>query len=232
MLIFGLGFFAQLLFFSRSLVQWFKSEKAGKIVSPVLFWQISLLAAVLMMVYGILRKDPAIILGQLITFYIYIRNLQIQREWKKIPRYFRYFISSVPLGCGLWIFISGNHNLKEIVGNDNITTWLMYFGIVAQVIFTFRFVYQWIVSERNHNSWLPPGFWYFSLTGASMTLVYAALRLDPVLFLSNLGGLFMYARNLYVHYTGKGIFDILPFDITAIRKKWKNREGKNRKNEA
>lgn len=51
LLIFSFGFLAQFLFFSRNIGQWFKSEKAGKVLSPVLHWQISLIASVAMMVY-------------------------------------------------------------------------------------------------------------------------------------------------------------------------------------
>ena len=205
--IFGLGFIAQILFFARTIVQWFKSEKAGKVLSPVLFWQISLGASILMMTYGILRKDFAIILGQFITYFIYVRNLQLQGRWKTLPVFFRLLVFMLPLICIGWMIFSGNYNLKEIISNEKIPHWLLLFGISAQVIFTFRFVYQWIIAEKNKESMLPPGFWFFSITGAVMTIGYGAFRLDPVLVLSNLGGLVMYSRNLMLHATGKGIFN-------------------------
>lgn len=220
LLIFALGFTAQMLFFARTIVQWFKSEKAGEILSPVLFWQISLVAAILMLVYGILRKDFAIILGQFITFFIYIRNLQLQGEWKKIPLSFRIFISVLPLVCLVWMILSGNYSLHSILNNEAIARWLLIFGIVAQVTFTFRFIYQWLVAEKNKESSLPPGFWYFSVIGALMTLFYAIMRRDPVLFLGNLGGLVMYLRNLFLHYTHRSLFDLLPFDPGMLKKIW------------
>jgi lipid-A-disaccharide synthase-like uncharacterized protein len=218
LLIFALGFTAQMLFFARTIVQWFKSEKAGRILSPVLFWQISLIAAILMLVYGILRKDFAIILGQFITFFIYIRNLQLQGEWKKIPVSFRIGITIMPLACMAWMVLSGNYSLHSILNNEDIARWLLIFGIVAQVTFTFRFVYQWLVAEKNKESSLPPGFWYFSVVGALMTIFYAIMRHDPVLLLGNLGGMVMYMRNLLLHYTHRGIFDLLPFDLDEVKK--------------
>jgi lipid-A-disaccharide synthase-like uncharacterized protein len=217
--IFALGFLAQMLFFTRSFIQWFSSEKAGKVVSPLLFWQISLIASNLMMIYGILRRDPAIIIGQFITFYIYIRNLQIQGEWKKISVFFRYPVPFLPVACLCWILFSGNYNLNQIIGNEKITPLLMLFGITAQVTFTFRFVYQWIVAEKNKKSTLPVGFWYFSLAGGIMTLVYAIIRLDPVLIISNTSGIFMYSRNLIVHHTGRGLFESLPLKALRSRSK-------------
>jgi len=205
-IIFSVGFLAQMLFFTRSFIQWFRSEKAGKVLSPVLFWQISLIASITMITYGILRKDPAIFLGQFITFYIYIRNLQIQGEWIKIPKYFRYPVPFLPVVCLGVLLFSKDHSLNKIIGSSSIATWLMIFGVVAQLTFTFRFVYQIIIAERNKMSILPVGFWIISLVGAVMTLFYAIMRLDPVLCFSNTMGIFMYTRNIVVHYTGKGIF--------------------------
>ena len=113
----------------------------------------------------------------------------------------------MPLVCMLWMILSGNHSLKYILNNEAIARWLLYFGI-----------YQWMVAEKNKESALPLGFWYFSIVGAMLILIYAALRRDPVLFLGNLGGLAMYLRNLILHYTGKGIFDLLPFDLGVMKK--------------
>jgi lipid-A-disaccharide synthase-like uncharacterized protein len=204
--VFAMGFLAQILFFARTIVQWFKSEKAGKVLSPVLFWQISLGASILMLVYGILRKDFAIILGQFITFFIYIRNLQLQGAWKKIPNYFKVIAFIMPFACLGWMIFSGNYSLHHILNNTDIARWLLIFGIAAQLIFTFRFIYQWLVAEKNKTSSLPLGFWYFSIVGGTLTVIYAAMRLDPVLLLGNLGGLVMYTRNLILHYTGGFVY--------------------------
>ncbi|MFA9392180.1 MAG: lipid-A-disaccharide synthase N-terminal domain-containing protein [Prolixibacteraceae bacterium] len=217
-LIFVVGFASQILFFARTIVQWFKSEQAGKVLSPLLFWQISLIASILMLIYGILRKDFAIILGQFITFFIYIRNLQLQGEWKKIPGYFRISVTLMPFICLTWIILSGNYNLHSILNNEDIAHWLLIFGITAQIVFTFRFIYQWLLAEKTKESALPLGFWYISIIGSSMTIVYAILRRDPVLLLGNLGGLVMYVRNLILHFTGKGLFDLLPFDVGVVKK--------------
>ena len=216
-LIFSLGFLSQVLFFARTIVQWLKSEKAGKILSPVLFWQISLMASILMLIYGILRKDFAIILGQMITFFIYIRNLQLQGAWKKIPFYFRALVVLMPFICLAFILLSGSYSLSHILFNNDISRWLFLFGIAAQIIFTFRFVYQWLVSEKNKLSELPPGFWYISIAGSLLIFIYAIFRHDPVLFAGHLGSMIMYVRNLMLHYTGKGMFTILPVDIGVVK---------------
>ncbi|MGD9210145.1 MAG: lipid-A-disaccharide synthase N-terminal domain-containing protein [Desulfobacteraceae bacterium] len=79
--IYAIGFSAQILFSARMLLQWLKSESVGKVISPVLFWWFSIAGALLMLVYGVLRKDVVIMGGQFLLYYIYIRNLMLKRAW-------------------------------------------------------------------------------------------------------------------------------------------------------
>ncbi|PKP68579.1 MAG: lipid A biosynthesis protein [Alphaproteobacteria bacterium HGW-Alphaproteobacteria-4] len=75
--------------------------------------------------------------------------------------------------------------------------WVM-FGFGAQLMFTGRFLVQWIASERARQSVMPVAFWYFSLAGGAMLLAYAIYRLDPVFILGQSLGVFIYARNLWL----------------------------------
>ncbi len=70
------------------------------------------------------------------------------------------------------------------------------FGLLAQMMFTGRFLVQWIASERARSSVVPVAFWYFSLVGGLMLLAYALYRHDPVFTLGQALGVFIYARNL------------------------------------
>ena len=79
----GLGFFAQLMFSARFLVQWLASERAGKSIVPLLFWHLSIAGSVLLLAYSIHRKDPVFILGQSMGIFIYSRNLYLIRREKK-----------------------------------------------------------------------------------------------------------------------------------------------------
>lgn len=81
-------------------------------------------------------------------------------------------------------------------------TWLAI-GLVAQLMFTLRFVVQWIASERVRRSVVPETFWYFSFAGGVMLLVYAIYRVDPVFILGQASGLFIYSRNIYFIWRGK-----------------------------
>ena len=53
-------------------------------------------------------------------------------------------------------------------------------GFIAQFFFTMRFVVQWLASERAKRSVVPVAFWFFSLGGGGLLLVYAIQRQDPV----------------------------------------------------
>lgn len=80
--------------------------------------------------------------------------------------------------------------------------WLI-FGFIGQAMFTMRFIVQWIASEKKKESVIPVSFWYFSLAGGLIVLVYAIHRMDPVFILAYLPGNFIYFRNLYFIYKKK-----------------------------
>ena len=200
--IFGLGFFAQGLFSARLLVQWFLSEKAKKVVSPDLFWQLSLVASFLLLVYGILRKDLVIVGGQVVSFYIYLRNLQLKNVWQTFPGWLRILSLSAPVLAILFLFFTPNeYNIQDMMNNPLITAQLYTVGAIGQFIFTFRFVYQLIYSEKRHESMLPPMFWLISITGALIIISYAIVRRDPVIILGQMFGTLIYSRNLILYYT-------------------------------
>jgi len=71
-------------------------------------------------------------------------------------------------------------------------------GLFAQLMFSARFIVQWIASEKARRSLIPIHFWYFSLAGGSLLLAYAIYRRDPVFILGQGGGLIIYIRNLYL----------------------------------
>ena len=71
-------------------------------------------------------------------------------------------------------------------------------GLVGQAMFFGRFVVQWIASERAGRSVIPFAFWFFSVAGGLIVLVYAIYRLDPVFIIGNTTGLFIYGRNIFL----------------------------------
>ena len=79
------------------------------------------------------------------------------------------------------------------VGNMN---WGILIGYVAQILFSMRFIVQWIASERAGRSVVPTAFWVFSIGGGVMLLGYAIYRKDPVFIIGQAFGVFVYLRNL------------------------------------
>ncbi|MBU1702260.1 MAG: lipid-A-disaccharide synthase N-terminal domain-containing protein [Candidatus Eisenbacteria bacterium] len=69
-------------------------------------------------------------------------------------------------------------------------------GLAGQILFSGRFLLQWITSERRGESVIPVGFWYLSLGGSLILLCYAIHRTDPVFILGQAFGSFIYIRNL------------------------------------
>lgn len=76
-LILGIGFAGQAMFFMRFFVQWLYSEKQRKSVIPIAFWYFSLGGSLLLLIYALFRKDAVFILGQSTGFLIYSRNLYL-----------------------------------------------------------------------------------------------------------------------------------------------------------
>jgi lipid-A-disaccharide synthase-like uncharacterized protein len=71
------GIVAQVLFAARFIVQWIASERAGRSVVPLTFWFFSLGGGILTLAYGLIRREPVIILGQVLSLFIYVRNLML-----------------------------------------------------------------------------------------------------------------------------------------------------------
>jgi lipid-A-disaccharide synthase-like uncharacterized protein len=103
-------------------------------------------------------------------------------------------------------------DLQRLVGNylfDVFVThfdWWVILGFVAQLMFTGRFLVQWIESERQGRSVIPIGFWFFSIAGGLLLLAYALYRRDPVFIAGQAFGLFVYVRNLYLIMRERGDF--------------------------
>lgn len=194
--IYAVGFIAQGFFSARILLQWILSERAHRVLSPNIFWVFSLMGSVLLFSYGWLRSDFSIILGQLISYYIYIWNLNIKGVWQKIPMLIRGIVMILPIVAILMMINDAAIFIDRFLHNREVPLPLLLFGSAGQVIFTLRFVYQWYYSYRKQESILPCGFWVISLIGSAIIVSYGVFRLDPVLILGQSFGLVAYIRNI------------------------------------
>ena len=79
---------------------------------------------------------------------------------------------------------------------DRIPTGWLLLGLAGQTLFSARFLVQWVASERRGISIIPIVFWWLSLGGGGLLLVYALHRRDPVFILGQATGIVVYVRNL------------------------------------
>ena len=81
--------------------------------------------------------------------------------------------------------------------------WLA-FGLAAQLLFTARFLVQWISSERAGQSVVPMAFWFFSMGGGLMTLVYGIAKREPVIIIGQSLATIIYIRNIMLIVKNRG----------------------------
>jgi len=201
--IYALGFFAQSIFGTRLIVQLLISERKGKVVSPTIFWQLSLLASFLFLIYGIIRNDFVIILGQTLSYFIYIRNLQLKNNWKEIPVLLRFVLFCLPFIALAYISFFSDGKMDQIFSHTDLTNPIVFMGAIGQLMLNFRFIYQWYYSEKHKDSILPLGFWIISSFASVMILTYATYRIDPVLLVAQSMGIVVYLRNIFIFFKAK-----------------------------
>ncbi|MBO8415769.1 MAG: lipid-A-disaccharide synthase N-terminal domain-containing protein [Proteobacteria bacterium] len=195
----AVGAAAQILFASRMLVQWVLSERARAVVNPALFWWLSLLASLLMSFYGYLRHDLAIMLWQLISYYIYIYNLKLKGQLARLNILITVFLVAAPIVLLVSEWQGPEEFAALFLNDEHIPYELLALGFVGQALFTLRFVYQLYASYRLKVSVLPPAFWVISLIACLMVQVYGVFRLDVVLVFGQAGGLITYTRNIMLY---------------------------------
>ena len=89
----------------------------------------------------------------------------------------------------------------------DITSWTglfwVVFGIIGQCLFAARMLVQWLASEKAKASVIPVEFWWLSLIGSTMIVIYFIWRVELVGILGQATGWFVYVRNLwFIHSAG------------------------------
>lgn len=196
-LIYLLGFFAQALFGARTVVQWVQSERAGRVVSPTWFWIFSLCGSAFFLVYGLIRQDVIILFGQTISFYIYIRNLQLKQVWNKLHWSLRWIIFPLPFVLMVWAWLIAPQRFQNIFTETNFASVALLLGGAGQLLLNFRYIYQWYFSEKAQQSLLPLGFWVISAVASLMVVYYGIIHNEPVLLVAQGMGFVVYLRNIW-----------------------------------
>ena len=195
---FIIGFLAQGFFSARILVQWIMSERARKVLSPSVFWILSIIGSYLLCLYGVLRHDFAIVLGQFISYYVYLWNLKAKGIWSQLHLLLKILLAATPMAALAMAATHADVFFDSFFRNADVPMWLLIFGSAGQIIFTLRFIYQYWYSSRRGESELPPFFWILSLIGSLSIVTYGIIRRDPVLIIGQSFGLVAYIRNLMI----------------------------------
>lgn len=73
-------------------------------------------------------------------------------------------------------------------------------GFVGQFLFFSRFLVQWIASERKKRNVIPVAFWYFSIAGAFISLLYFIHLGKLPLIAAGMLSMVIYGRNLRIWF--------------------------------
>jgi lipid-A-disaccharide synthase-like uncharacterized protein len=123
-----LGFLGQAMFGARTIAQCVIAEREGRSVSPVIFWIFSVIGSSLFLLYGVFRHDAVIMVGQTISFYIYVRNLQLKGVWASIPVYARIPMLFIPPALLLY-----SRSLDFPTPSFDFTDFLMVVGMIGHL---------------------------------------------------------------------------------------------------
>lgn len=198
---FTLGWTGQALFFSRFVVQWWASERADTSVAPRSFWWLSLFGTLLVGGYTFQRGEPVLLPVFAINLAIYGRNLLLTTAGRSKVRVGPRAAALLGLAAAGVLWASGAFEPRTDLADS--AAWLQV-GAVGAAVWASRFLLQWWSSERAGESRFPPSFWWVSLAGNGLLLVYALHLRDPLYVVGFAIGPFVQVRNLVLIYRPKG----------------------------
>ena len=184
---------------SRIVVQWYLSEKNHRVESPGIYWVLSSLGAVILYIYGWLRKDFSIIFGECLGYYIYMWNIGIMGLYKKVPKIVIVLQALFPVVILALISQDFHTFVDSFLHNEDVPPKLLWFGIAGQFTFEIRSAYQLVYSMRKKESVLPLGHWILAVVGSLMIITYGVIRHDWVLVIGQFS-IFFSIRNIMIWF--------------------------------
>ena len=192
-----LGFAGMGIYGVRILIQWYLSEKTHTVQSPGIYWVLSSIGAVILYVYGWLRKDFSIIFGESVGYYIYMWNIGVMGLYKKVPRILIVIQALFPVVILALIARDYHTFVDTFLHNEDVPLGLLIFGVMGQFTYEMRSVYQLLYSYKRKQSFLPLGHWVLAVVGSVMIIIYGIIRHDWVLAIGQFSIVFT-IRNLMI----------------------------------
>ena len=210
-----LGLSGMGIYGSRILIQWYMSEKSHQVESPGIYWVLSSIGAVVLYIYGWLRKDFSIIFGESVGYYIYMWNIGVMGLYKRVPRFVFVLQALFPVLILALIVRDIPTFSATFLHNADVPRNLLLFGVAGQLVYEIRSVYQLVYSYRRKASFLPLGHWVLAVAGSAMIITYGLIRHDWVLVIGQFS-IFFSARNLMLSLAGPRL-DNLETRLLMIR---------------
>lgn len=200
-LLYPLGYVSSLPFAIRFFIQWLYSESKGKSLVPPLFWWLSLIGNILLFTHATLQMQFHVSLAQVINGVISWRNLNLL----KTPEEQKSFLFTLLLMLSLSAATIGYYSLFSTswfsAPTLEIISWEWHLlGTLGIFLFSSRFIVQWWNAEWDKKSGLTLSFWWMSLVGGALSILYFARIEDPVNLIGPLVGIVPYLRNIMLIY--------------------------------
>lgn len=203
----ALGITGAVIFFGRFYLQWYVSERHKRSIVPVAFWYMSGVGALLLLPYAVFYlQSPVGALSYSFNCVVYARNLvHIWREKGTLSRgrsaAMNIFVAAVvvlALVLVVYTWWTEYHGTKHADTEVVMRIWFwIAVGTAGQVLFGFRFLLQWLVTELRRKSVIPVAFWYLSIVASVLQIAAYSQRAEWVLALGLVANLPVYVRNLW-----------------------------------
>lgn len=196
--LYPLGLVANLLFSLRFLIQWVGSEKKKKSVVTPLFWKISLSANALLCLHALIQLQYPVCLLQALGAVIAWRNLNLMSGRPTSLKRVVVLMGVTLVSVTALFALSGDFVwMRAPTSFGSSLSWGWHaFGTLGITLFASRFWLQWWLAEKEKKSTLSKPFWWMSLIGALVSVVYFVRLGDLVNVLGYGVGLIPYVRNL------------------------------------
>lgn len=208
--LYPLGFLASIAFTSRFILQWIESEYKKKSVVSPLFWILSIIGNVVLVLHSIIQMQFHVGIVQSCNSIISYRNLNLmnpsssQLSFKTVIKLFIAAILSITAIFILqgYLFSDGKVEWFRIpssgweMESSSISIVWHLLGTLGIILFSARFWVQWWKVETLKYSHLSRSFWWLSCIGAILSLAYFVMIGDLVNLVGPAFGMVPYIRNL------------------------------------